>query len=515
MKRRAVLAFVSMAFVAAPWLTGTAGAASSCEWDAGSATLTVTVDGTAGLEVSGTDILLDGDPCVVGATTDVVDTIEIVGTAGNDGVVLQHEGGPFAPGAEDEPGGTPEIEITVALGAGDDDLIVNGGPDQDAFSLGTAGANLDADDDVDLTFTGVEEVQLLGQEEDDTLSASGDGVVGAGFSGGLIVGGGAGNDSITGGPTGDLLIGGDDSDFLLGLGGVDVILGGAGGDLLRGGALSDDLDGGTGSDTVDYADAPAKVTVDLVAGASGASGADDLVALEHVVGSPFADRIFGTGGPNELSGGAGNDLINGRGGADTMDGGGGPRDLVSFIGAPSAVTASLQNATATGWGSDSLFGFERIEGSTRNDHLTGSGGADELLGGAGNDTLRGLGGADRLRPGPGNDTVRGEAGRDTLDVTAATRCVTIDLAAGTSTGEGADALSGIENALGSRFGDRLSGNAAANTLTGRDGADVLVGRDGPDELRGNGGNDTLNGGPGVDTCVQGAGSGPMTACEAP
>ena len=93
--------------------------------------------------------------------------------------------------------------------------------------------------------------------------------------------------------------------------------------------------------------------------------------------------------------------------------------------------------------------------------------------------------------------------------------MTIDLAAGTSTGEGADALSGIERALGSRFRDHISGNAGANTLTGRDGADVLAGRGGPDELRGNGGNDTMNGGPGVDTCVQGAGSGPMTACEAP
>ena len=515
MSRRAIVGVVSVALLAVPWMTGTAAAVSSCEWDAGSATLTITVDGTAGLEVSGTDILLDGDPCVVGATIEVVDLIEFEGTAGNDGVVLQHEGGPFAPGAEDESGSTPEIEITVALGAGDDDLIVNGGPDQDAFSLGTAGANLNADDDVDLTFTGVEEVQLLGQGEDDTLSAASDGVVGAGFSGGLIVGGGAGNDSITGGPTGDLLIGGDDSDFLLGLGGVDTILGGEGGDLLRGGALSDDLDGGPGGDTADYTDAPAGVTVDLVAGASGASGADDLVALEHVVGSPSADKIFGTGGANELFGGGGNDLINGRAGADSMDGEGGPRDIVSFVGSPAGVTASLENATATGWGSDTLFGFERIGGSARNDRLTGSGGADELLGGAGNDTLRGLGGADRLRPGPGNDTVRGDAGKDAVDVTAATRGVTIDLAAGTSTGEGTDALSGIESALGSRFRDRFSGNAGANTLTGRDGADALAGRGGPDELRGNGGNDSLNGGPGVDTCVQGAGSGAMTACEAP
>ena len=515
MNRRAIVGVVSIALLAAPWLTGTAGAVSSCEWDAGTATLTVSVDGTAGLEVSGTEILLDGDPCVVGATTEVVDAIEIVGTAGDDGVVLQHEGGPFAPGAEDEPGSTPEIEITVSFGPGDDDLIVNGGPDQDVFSLGTAGANLNADDDVDLTFTGVEDVQLLGQEENDTLSAAGGGVLGSGFAGGLIVGGGAGNDDITGGPTGDFLTGGDDSDFLVGLGGVDVILGGPGGDLLRGGPLSDDLNGGDGSDTSDYTDAPAGVTVDLVAGASGASGADDLVSLEHVVGSPFADRIFGNGIANELLGGAGNDQINGRGGADSMDGEGGPRDLVSFSGSPAAVTASLEAATATGWGSDELFGFERIGGSSRNDRLIGSTGRNELLGGAGSDTLRGLAGSDLFRPGPGNDTVRGDAGRDALDLSTATHGVTIDLATGRATGEGTDTLSGIEDALGTRFGDRISGNAVANELTGRAGADVLAGRGGADVLRGNGGNDTFNGGPGVDTCIQGAGSGPKTACEAP
>lgn len=514
MKRTTIVAALSLALVGAPWLTGSAAAVSTCDWDPGSGTLSITADDNAGLTVSGSDILLEGTSCDAGATTATVDLIEIDGVAGDNDVVLLLGGGPFAPGAEAETD-TPEIEIALDLGAGNDQLLVNGDDTAEDITIGALGATLNGDDDVDVTLAGVEFVQLLGQDGDDSLSGGGSEVVGAGFAGALLIGGGPGDDTITGGPTGDELGGGDDQDVLIGLGGVDNLLGGDGPDLLRGGPRSDDLDGGPGADTADYSDATAGVTVDLVAGASGGSGRDDVVSLEHVVGSAFADEILGNSLANELLGRGGNDRINGRGGADAMDGEGGPRDLVSFAGSPSGVTVSLQAATATGWGDDTLSRFERIGGSSGNDRLTGSGDDDELLGGAGSDTLRGLGGADRLRPGPGNDVVRGDPGKDTLDLTGTTRGVMIDLATGRAAGEGTDMLSGIEDAIGSRFGDRLSGNAAANALSGRAGPDVIGGRGGPDLLHGNGGNDALNGGPGVDTCFQGAGSGPRTSCENP
>ncbi|HSH88839.1 MAG TPA: M10 family metallopeptidase C-terminal domain-containing protein, partial [Ramlibacter sp.] len=50
----------------------------------------------------------------------------------------------------------------------------------------------------------------------------------------------------------------------------------------------------------------------------------------------------------------------------------------------------------------------------------------------------------------------------------------------------------IENAIGTSFADRISGNAAANLLAGGAGNDLLEGRDG---------NDVLEGGAGLDTAV--------------
>jgi Ca2+-binding RTX toxin-like protein len=65
----------------------------------------------------------------------------------------------------------------------------------------------------------------------------------------------------------------------------------------------------------------------------------------------------------------------------------------------------------------------------------------------------------------------------------------------------------IENVVGSRFADKIFGNAAANllmggggddSLFGRDGFDTLLGEEGRDSLFGGRGNDTLNGGGGLD-----------------
>jgi Ca2+-binding RTX toxin-like protein len=48
----------------------------------------------------------------------------------------------------------------------------------------------------------------------------------------------------------------------------------------------------------------------------------------------------------------------------------------------------------------------------------------------------------------------------------------------------------IENAIGGKFDDALTGNAVANNLTGNDGNDTLDGRDGDDTMTGGVGNDT-------------------------
>ena len=64
----------------------------------------------------------------------------------------------------------------------------------------------------------------------------------------------------------------------------------------------------------------------------------------------------------------------------------------------------------------------------------------------------------------------------------------------------------VENAIGSRYGDNLSGNDLANVLSGGDGNDTLSGGYGYDKLSGDAGNDSLSGGDGDDTLLGGAGN---------
>ncbi|HEY8613455.1 MAG TPA: DUF4214 domain-containing protein [Roseomonas sp.] len=94
-------------------------------------------------------------------------------------------------------------------------------------------------------------------------------------------------------------------------------------------------------------------------------------------------------------------------------------------------------------------------------------------------------------------------GRDALDLSEYAMDQSIDLREGAFSNAGgmtsniAIAFGAvIEDAIGGRGNDRITGNAADNFLTGMDGNDILVGLGGDDWLAGNAGNDTLYGGAG-------------------
>jgi Ca2+-binding RTX toxin-like protein len=70
-----------------------------------------------------------------------------------------------------------------------------------------------------------------------------------------------------------------------------------------------------------------------------------------------------------------------------------------------------------------------------------------------------------------------------------------------------DVLVGIENVVGSAFGDNLFGDAGANRLDGGRGDDLLNGEGGNDILIGSGGSDILNGGVGAELLSGGGGAG--------
>ena len=133
---------------------------------------------------------------------------------------------------------------------------------------------------------------------------------------------------------------------------------------------------------------------------------------------------------------------------------------------------------------DGLSGAHTLNGGNGNDILIGNDGNDELNGDNNNDLLVG---------GSGDDVLNGGSGTDTAGYFDAISGVTVDLGIGTAQntgGAGSDTLNSIENLVGSRFGDVLTGTSGNNSLVGLDGDDILIG---------SGGSDTLTGGQGADT----------------
>lgn len=157
-------------------------------------------------------------------------------------------------------------------------------------------------------------------------------------------------------------------------------------------------------------------------------------------------------------------------------------DIVTFEDSPSPVTADLSFGTATGWGTDSLSGFEAIVGTVFGDRLTGDARDNAFAAGAGDDAID---------------------GRDGVDEAAyfdAAGSIAADLQAGVVTGWGTDALVGIEDLTGSAFGDVLTGDGGPNAIVGGSGPDLLAGAAGDDLLIGANGTDKADRGDGLDTC---------------
>lgn len=208
--------------------------------------------------------------------------------------------------------------------------------------------------------------------------------------------------------------GGDDTvrarggnDRLAGLAGADGLYGEDGDDILDGGAGDDVLDGGAGRDIVTYVnlgsgirasagatDFPAGGTPGQWSVTSAAGGRDSLAGVEGVVGTRFADVLYGGSDTSQLfRGGAGDDILSGgyaSAASDTLYGGDG--DDIIF------------GAEETG--------FDRFIPAGTGDSLHGGNGSDLLAGVDGDDRLFGDAGADELSGGRGRDVLAGGAGGD-------------------------------------------------------------------------------------------------------
>jgi hypothetical protein len=101
-------------------------------------------------------------------------------------------------------------------------------------------------------------------------------------------------------------------------------------------------------------------------------------------------------------------------------------------------------------------------------------------------------GDDSLVSGDGSDAFSGELGIDRIDYAASPAAVTVDLGGGSATGQGDDALDGVEDVRGSNLDDVLIGDELGNDLLGGDGGDALAGGVGDDVVSGEGGDDTVS-----------------------
>ena len=197
---------------------------------------------------------------------------------------------------------------------------------------------------------------------------------------------------------------------------------------------------------------------------------------------------------------------------------------------PSIVAVPGTPTTGTP-GDDVILGTyarDEIDGGAGNDTICGLGNADTLVGGPGDDRL--FGGLDDyyvpddgyagdiLVPGPGNDFIDlgddpASATVDYVDRPAAydrvvfedsPGPVTVDLSAGTATGEGTDTIvvptysGGI---VGSAYDDVLTGTNAPDRIRGGGGDDRIHALDGDDDIEPGNGDDVVRGGDGGDAIV--------------
>lgn len=441
-----------------------------------------------------------------------------------------------------------------SLSGGDGDDQLYGGPGDDTLDGGTGNdwgffgsksgpivANLmtgQATGEGTDRLIGIENIS--GSDADDQLTGDDlENLLRGNFGRDTLVGGG-GNDTLDGGwgyQDADHLQGGDGDDVLMAYG-------------------PDTLDGGAGLDKVMFDTPNSGVDFDLSTGiyvqrprsdipfdASESLNLEDntafklqLLNIEQIEGSYYADlikgddndnQLFGGGGNDTLYGGAGDDVLagdyfeGGKGGAylntmNVIDGGDG-MDTVVYVGSRDQVFVTILDASNTyaisyGLTYDLVEGVEKIrlsdglfdlaELARATGEFTGSEDSDTIYGSPGNDTLLGLAGpdflygqdgddslvggddSDQLYGGLGDDTLDGDKGSDTANYQNSTAAITVNLSIGVATGEGTDRLIGIENITGSRFDDQLTGGAQDNWLWGGDGSDTLEGGVGNDSLDG-------------------------------
>lgn len=345
----------------------------------------------------------------------------------------------------------------------------------------------------------------------------------------------------------DTLTGNAASNLIEGRTGNDTMTGGAGNDfyVYEGQNLGrDTVVEAANLDTLDsfiFSDFTTGVTIDLSSTAQQSIGGgtritlSDATGMEGVFGTAFADSITGNSRMNVINGAAGDDSLAGGANSDLYgyegtdlgsdvitEAANADGDSLIFSDFGAGVTIDLSSNAAQMIGGNTTItlsngtAIESVDGSAFADNITGNSRENFLKGNGDNDTLAGGSGNDVYEfegTGLGSDTITeaANADSDTLDFSGLSGGG-VPLNLGSTSPQTlpgvqitlSDATS-IENAIGTSFGDAITGNTRNNLLDGGGGGDVLTGLAGNDTLLGGDAGDVLEGGAGDDSLNGGAG----------
>ena len=451
----------------------------------GAYTVTVTemvVDPTMGTAITGTD-RVDDDDNTPNVNEYVSGNDKLSGTGAGEMIMgLGGDDSLYGGGGDDTLDGGAGDDLLVG-GAGADTLM-GGAGDGDTISYGYSpagvtinlddgtarGGNADGDTIVDMADDRVENV--IGSEHDDAIT-------GNRYVNSLW--GNGGNDELDGLRGNDMLFGGS---------GDDDLDGGRGNDTLEGGYGADVLTGGDGSDTASYAGSMMGVTVRLhnskfmggdaegdSFGATVEATYTDMDDEEQEVMLPDIANLTGSANADVLAGDFRNNEISGGGGDDKIYGGPGG-------GADSTNADMLMGED----GDDMIFGGagdDTLMGGAGNDMLVGGAGADTYMGGAGSDMIH----ADAMDTvingyGPVNDTNTDddESVDDPMDIDTLSYAMVDNENETGITAALTGTITNIENIVGSKYDDVLTGDDQNNVIEGGRGRDDLDGGDGIDTL---------------------------------
>ncbi len=494
-----------------------------CTYQSTGGIMTVTVQGgevaVVGRAADGT-MNANGIPCDAAKASSVhrVDIVEDSGAAGDETVIIDYSNGLFALGTAN----AAANGIHVDLGTGSDALKIQGSAGPDTVTLGTLGIAVNTDAYPDVVVANLSAVQLTvstGAGNDHISGAGGSGT-GSPFPVGVSLYGGDGNDVIVGGSGDDSIFGGPGNDSLSGGLGDDYLDGEDGDDTLDGESAQNGNDtylGGDGTDLMDYSKRTAPLTIVMDQNRAGVGTDSGEVGEADRVGDDI-ENLYGGSANDTITGNARNNRLEGRGGSDTfiesadtstdifVGGGGsaadnGTADTVDYSVRTNPLVLKLSGLAESGEPGEKdtiSLDIESIIGGQGNDTLWGSPRADRLNGGPGDDVIHGGDGDDVLIGGDGNDTLYGENGddtflatndtssdgndviycgpgtNDTLDYSARTVPITINLAAGGNT----TGMAGENDTLGGTADDcevAVGGIGGFNTLFGNSLDNILDG----------------------------------------